>query len=224
MNHHLVGEESWIIEPLLSAELARTADLAYRTGRRYQASSMSSRAVSCGGRCPKRWASVAASPAGGALVIGKERACGGACTAPCLTDSDDQEASSGRGPAWIRRAYRRKEERRGGPESNRRNSGSKRHLVPDPNGVPRAVVLSSANVHGSTVLDELVDAVEPVRGPVKGRHRRRPAKGHADEGYDFPRCRRALRERGIVAPIGWLGTDTSERLGRYRWVVGRTPA
>jgi transposase len=90
--------------------------------------------------------------------------------------------------------------------------------------VPLAVVLSSANVHDSTVLEELVDAVEPVRGPGKGRPRKRPEKVHADKGYDFPRCRRALRKRGIVARIGRRGIDSSERLGRYRWVVERTLA
>jgi transposase len=90
--------------------------------------------------------------------------------------------------------------------------------------VPLAVVLSSANVHDSTVLEELVDAVEPVRGPGKGRPRKRPEKVHADKGYDFPRCRRALQKRGIVARIGRRGIDSSERLGRYRWVVERTLA
>jgi transposase len=96
--------------------------------------------------------------------------------------------------------------------------------VTDRNGVPLAVVLSSANAHDSTVFEELVDAVEPVRGPGKGRPRKRPKKLHADKVYDFPRCRRALRKRGIVARIGRRGIDSSERLGRYRWVVERTLA
>jgi transposase len=74
----------------------------------------------------------------------------------------------------------------------------------------------------STVLEELVDTVEPVRGPGKGRPRKRPKKLHADKGYDFPRCRRALRKRGIGARIGRRDIDSSERLGRYRWVVEHT--
>ena len=41
----------------------------------------------------------------------------------------------------------------------------------------------------------------------------------ADKGYDFPRCRRALRERGIKARIARRGVDSSERLGWHRWVV-----
>lgn len=87
----------------------------------------------------------------------------------------------------------------------------------DRNGVPLAVMLSSANVHDSTVLEELVDAVELVRGPGKGRSRKRPEKLHADKGYNFPRCRRALRKGGIVARIGRQGIDSSARwLSRFR--------
>jgi hypothetical protein len=60
-------------------------------------------------------------------------------------------------------------------------------------------VLSSANVHDSKVLEETVDAIEPIKRPRgrSGRPRKRPAKLHADKGYDFPRCRKALRRRGI---------------------------
>jgi IS5 family transposase len=72
--------------------------------------------------------------------------------------------------------------------TDRGKSGSKRYLLTDRNGVPLAVVLSSANVHDSIVLEELVDAVEPVRGSGKGRPRKRPEKVHADKGYDFRRC------------------------------------
>ena len=72
----------------------------------------------------------------------------------------------------------------------------------------------------------MVDAVEPIKRPAgsPGRPRKRPAKLHADKGYDFPRCRKALRQRGIKARIARRGVDTSERLGRHRWVVERTLA
>ena len=93
-------------------------------------------------------------------------------------------------------------------------------------GIPLAVALTAANVHDSKVIEELVDAIEPIRHPVgrAGRPRKRPAKLHADKGYDFPRCRKALRKRGIKARIARRGVDTSERLGRHRWVVERTLA
>jgi transposase len=74
------------------------------------------------------------------------------------------------------------------------------------------------------MLEELVDAIRPIRGPRgrPGRPRKRPKKLHADKGYDFRRCREALRTRGIKIRIGRRGVDSSERLGRYRWVVERT--
>ena len=67
-----------------------------------------------------------------------------------------------------------------------------------------------------------MDAVASIRRS-RGRPRKRPEKLHADKGYYFfPRCRKALRERGIKARIARRGVDTSERLGRHRWVVERT--
>jgi IS5 family transposase len=49
-------------------------------------------------------------------------------------------------------------------------------------------------------------------------------KLHADKAYDARRCRRACRQRGIVPRIARRGVDSSERLGRHRWVVERTLA
>ena len=94
-------------------------------------------------------------------------------------------------------------------------------------GVPLAVALTAANVHDSKVFEDLVDAIEPIRRPAgePGRPRKRPEKLHADKGYDFPRCRKALRRRGIKSRIARRGVvDSSERLGRHRWVVERTLA
>ena len=93
----------------------------------------------------------------------------------------------------------------------------------DRNGIPLAVEHSAANVHDSKMLEQTVDAIWPIHGPRgrPGRPRKRPEKLHADKGYDFPRCRKALRKRGIKARIARRGIDSSERLGRYRWVVER---
>jgi transposase len=87
-------------------------------------------------------------------------------------------------------------------------------------------VLSAANVHDSKVLEEAMDAISPIKRPRgrSGSPRKRPKKLHADKGYDFPRCRRALRRRGIKARISRRGIESSERLGRHRWVVERTLA
>ena len=96
----------------------------------------------------------------------------------------------------------------------------------DGRGIPLAVGLSAANTHDSLLLEQLVDAVPPVKGPRgrPGRPRRRPAKLHADKGYDYPRCRRVLRRRGISPRIARRGVESSERLGRHRWRVERSLA
>jgi Transposase DDE domain len=59
------------------------------------------------------------------------------------------------------------------------------------------VGLTAANVHDSTMLEPVLDAVPPVR-QCAGRPRKRPAKLHGDKAYDYPRCRRACRKRRIV--------------------------
>jgi hypothetical protein len=87
------------------------------------------------------------------------------------------------------------------------------------------VGLSAANTHDSVLLEQVVDAVAPVKGPRgPGRPRRRPVKLHLDKGYDYPRCRRALRRRGITPRIARRGIESSGRLGRHRYVVERSLA
>jgi IS5 family transposase len=56
------------------------------------------------------------------------------------------------------------------------------------------------------------------------RPRKRPAKLHADKAYDALRCRKALKARRIKDRIARRGIDTSQRLGRHRWIVERTLA
>ncbi len=85
----------------------------------------------------------------------------------------------------------------------------------DRNGVLLAVVHTAANVHDSKVLEEAVDAIEPIC-KLRGRPRKRPKKMHVANGYNFGRCRKALRKRGITPRIARRGVESSERLGRYR--------
>jgi IS5 family transposase len=89
-----------------------------------------------------------------------------------------------------------------------------------------AVRLSAANTHDTVLLEQLIDAVAPVRGPRgwPGRPRKRPAKLHLDKAYDSPRCRQALRARGITPRIARRGMESSQRLGRHRYVVERSLA
>jgi len=113
-----------------------------------------------------------------------------------------------------------------GPQTGRNPTdrgkiGSKHHLVVDQQGIPLAVTLSAANTHDSQMMCATIDAIPALRGR-RGRPRRRPDKAHLDKGYDYPRCRRALRQRGICPRIARRGVESSQRLGRYRWVVERT--
>jgi IS5 family transposase len=96
-------------------------------------------------------------------------------------------------------------------------------VLVDANGIPLALELTPANVHDSTMLEPLLDAVPPVR-QCAGRPRKRPAKLHGDKGYDYPHCRRDCRKRSIVPRIARRGVEGKERLGRHRWVVERTLA
>lgn len=82
-------------------------------------------------------------------------------------------------------------------------------------------MVTGANVHDSKALEEIIDSVTPVKGK-RGRPRKRPDKLHADKGYDYPQCRWSLRKRGIKPRIARKAVESSERLGRWRWVVERT--
>lgn len=73
------------------------------------------------------------------------------------------------------------------------------------------------------MFEQVVDAIRPIRRP-RGRPRQRPAKLHADKAYDIPRCRQALHRRRIKVRIARKGIESSQKLGRHRWVVERTLA
>ena len=107
--------------------------------------------------------------------------------------------------------------------TDRGKAGTKRHILTDAQGIPLAIRLTGANVHDSVVLEEVVDAVPPIRQSW-GPPRRRPGKLHADKAYDHRRCRQALTRRHIQPRIARRGIESSARLGRHRWVVERTLA
>jgi transposase len=83
--------------------------------------------------------------------------------------------------------------------TDRGKPGSKRHVLVDASGIPLALLLSAANVHDSPLFEPLLDAVPLIR-----------------------QC--AGRRRGITPRIARRGIESSERLGRHRWVIERTLA
>ncbi|EFL37297.1 IS4 family transposase [Streptomyces griseoflavus Tu4000] len=99
--------------------------------------------------------------------------------------------------------------------------GSKIHLITERTGLPLSVGISGANLHDSQALIPLVKGIPPIRSR-RGPRRRRPAKLHADKGYDYDHLRRWLRGRGIRHRIARKGIETSKRLGRHRWTIERT--
>lgn len=117
---------------------------------------------------------------------------------------------------------------KGGPTTgpnptDRRKAGTKHHVLVERQGIPLAAELTAANVPDGCRCTVLVDAVAPIRQP-RGRPRRRPAKFHADKASDWGRCRAALRRRGLAPRIARKHVESSEHLGRYRWVAERTLA
>ena len=105
--------------------------------------------------------------------------------------------------------------------TDRGKKGSKIHLLVDRNGLPISVAISAANTHDSLALQPLVRGIPPVRSR-RGPRRRRPARLHADKGYDYDHLRRWLRARNIVPRIARRGVESSQHLGRHRWVVERS--
>ena len=103
---------------------------------------------------------------------------------------------------------------------DRGKPGSKLHLVCDGNGLPLTAAVTAANVADVTMLAAVVDDIPPLRTP-SGRRRCRPAKIHADKGYDSHANRAELRRRGITPRIARRGIESCTRLGRHRWRVER---
>lgn len=91
-------------------------------------------------------------------------------------------------------------------------------------GIPLAVELTAANVHDGTLLEHMVDLVVSVAGGRRGRPRKRPDKLHADKAYRSRKNQAILRARNILSRIARPTIESSERLGRWRWVVERTLA
>ena len=106
--------------------------------------------------------------------------------------------------------------------TDRAKRGSKYHLLVDAAGLPLNVAVSGADRHDSMLVEPILELMSAIRRGGRGHPRYRPIKLHADKGYDNPRVRRYLRQRGITARIARIGRDSSARLGRHRWVVERT--
>ncbi|QBR04684.1 IS5 family transposase (plasmid) [Streptomyces sp. S501] len=99
--------------------------------------------------------------------------------------------------------------------------GSKMHVLSDANGLPLLVGISAANTHDSQALKPMVQGHQTRHDPHRGRHFK-PQRLHADKAYDIPHLRKWLWGKHIGVRIARKGVESSERLGRRRWVIERT--
>src|SRR3954452_4853509 len=106
--------------------------------------------------------------------------------------------------------------------TDRGKRGTKYHLLVAADGLPLNIAVSGANRHDSMFIEPILDSMPAIKGVGRGHPRRRPVQRHADKGYDNPRSPGYLRRRGITAGIARIGIESSDRLGRHRWVVERT--
>lgn len=80
------------------------------------------------------------------------------------------------------------------------------------------MLISAANTPDAHLLVPLLDSIAPIRAR-RGRPRHRPNKLHADKAYDQKAIRAEVRRRGITVRIARKGVESSQRLGRHRWIV-----
>jgi len=95
-------------------------------------------------------------------------------------------------------------------------------LITERTGLPLSVGISGANLHDSQALEPLVRGIPPIRSR-RGPRRRRPAKLHADKGYDHRRCRQECRERGIEPGLADTLVAQTEVATRKQEQMGLVP-
>lgn len=106
---------------------------------------------------------------------------------------------------------------------DRGKPGWKIHALSDREGLPLTVAISAANTHDSHALKPLFMAMPAIKSP-RGPRRRKPAKLHADKAYDQPDLRAWVARRGIKVRIARKGIESTDKLGKHRWVIERTMA
>lgn len=104
---------------------------------------------------------------------------------------------------------------------DRGKPGSKMHILSDAAGLPVVVGVSAGNTHDLHGLRPMVAGLQMKHDPERGRYRQ-AGKLHADKAYDRPDLRRWLRSVGVIPRIARKGIESSQRLGRRRWLIERT--
>jgi transposase len=176
---------------------------------------------------PASSAAAAPSPAGGGCGTGNAPTSGGGCIDCCLTNSAATVGSTGRGPVSTRLACAPSGGLPDRPEPDRPRQA--REQV-SPAGRPPRHPAGGVPVGGQHArLAAAGGRGGCGRAGQGGAWSSRPAaqapvKLQLNKAYDYPRCRRALRRRGITPRIARRGVESSARLGRHRYVVERSLA
>jgi transposase len=98
--------------------------------------------------------------------------------------------------------------------TDRRKAGSKHHVLTDAHGVLLVATLTPANRNDMTELLPLVDAM-PAIGGQPGPPCRKPGAIYGDRGYDSPRHRADVEQRGITPVLARRYRGPLERLGPH---------
>lgn len=142
-------------------------------------------------------------------------------TLSCWETAEAVQASASGPPRWCRVGPVRTADEDGGHQAyGPGQPGSKMHVLSDANGLPLPVGVSAGNTHDSEGLKPMVAGHQTRHDPHRGRYFK-PQLLHADKPYDRPDLRKWLRGKRVGVRIARKGIESSERLGRRRWVIGR---
>ena len=114
-------------------------------------------------------------------------------------------------------------EQTGPNPTNRGKSGTKRHLLTDTTGLPIGLVVSGANAHDKTKVEEVLENM-PLLPPFPTEEH--PQHFCADKGYDFEDIRRLVLRYGYTEHIKSRGEEKQDlQMPGYRarrWVNERS--
>ncbi|NIJ11906.1 transposase [Saccharomonospora amisosensis] len=114
-------------------------------------------------------------------------------------------------------------------QSDRSESGRSRQArFEDPRAVrPGRLAVDGRDLRGQHPRQSRAQATgqRAAGDPIPpGPRRRKPAKLHADKAYDIPALRDWLRQRQIIPRIARKSIESTDKLGKHRWVIERSIA
>lgn len=103
---------------------------------------------------------------------------------------------------------------------DRGKTGSRMHVLSDANGLPLRVGVCAANTHDSLALKPMPSHFH--MGHESHATESKPRRLHAGKAHDVPHPQRWLWGKRIGVRLARKAIESSERLGRRRWVIERT--